>query len=115
LGWTYKTPERNLFQIIYGCYIGIIIFLSFYLCLRYYLKTNESSKKNQAKYVTIGFFISFIIGFIAEGILPSLGIQFPELSSSGFVITSGFIAYAIMKYRLFMLTPLTARKILFRQ
>jgi PAS domain S-box-containing protein len=107
-GWTYKTPERTLFQIIYGCYIGIIIFLSFYLCLRYYLKTNESSKKNQAKYVTIGFFISFIIGFIAEGLLPSLKVQFPELSSSGFVITSGLIAYAIIKYRLFMLTPLVA-------
>ncbi len=84
------------------------LFLSIYLCFIYYLKVNNRRKKQQAKYVSIGFFIVMATNFITEYLLPLFRIGIPNLTTTAFTFTTILVAYAIWRYKLFILTPVTA-------
>jgi PAS domain S-box-containing protein len=107
-GWTYSQPENPIVDSLLGIWsVGIVLF-SFYLCLQYYLKTTEHTKKRQSWYVFLGFLASTVVGSVTELLPPYLRIRIPELTSIGVAFECLFVAYAMWKYELFALTPTTA-------
>ena len=84
------------------------LLLSIYLCFVFYLKVNNRRKKQQAKYISLGFLIVVLTNFITESFLPLFRIEIPNLSTTAFTFTTILFAYAIRKYKLFILTPVTA-------
>jgi len=107
-GWTYTIPESSLvYSVSYFWAYGLGI-LSLYLCLLYYLKEFDHKKKQQAKYVLIGFLIVVATGLLTEWLLPLLQIRIPELTTTTFTIACACAGYAMWKYELFAMTPATA-------
>ncbi len=106
-GWTYHIVEgpARVLLVVWSAGMG---FLSVYLCFRYYLKVTDPIKKQQAKYVTIGFFFPVVLSSTTEGLLPSFGIRSPDLFSLEFLFGIIVVGYAIWRYQLFSLSPATA-------
>jgi PAS domain S-box-containing protein len=110
-GWTYIRPQRSIFLDSLGIYVGLINLYELFLCGQYHLRKDISQKKKrQAGLILTGIIITIVLVFIAEpgGLFTHLNIEFPKLTSIGFIIESALLAYAIWKYELFALTPATA-------
>ena len=103
-GWTSAIP-RNSISYICTFWQFAIICLSLYLCWRYYLLMTDHQKKMQAKHITVGLSIPGVLFVFTEVLTPFLPFRIPPLSNLGLVIGGIFIAYAIYRYRLFILTP----------
>ena len=85
-----------------------LTFSAIFLCFNYYMKITEKTKKQQAKYVTLGFLIPVFIAFLTEGLLPLWRIEVPEITTISTLLLGLFVGYAIRKYQLFKLNPATA-------
>ncbi len=92
----------------YGIWSATFAFLALFLCIGYYYRVSGRTKKQQAKYVTIGLGVLVIISVITNSIFPVAGIKIPGLSNIASGILTGFIGYAIWKYKLFSLNPTVA-------
>ncbi|MBI5871060.1 MAG: diguanylate cyclase [Actinobacteria bacterium] len=103
-GWTYQYPHVLLVQVEI-LYSGMLAIIAVYLCLRYARQLTEGIRKKQAEYITVGLAIPTAAAFITEILLPQVGIKVPEMTTIGFAFACGFIAYAIIRYELFVLTP----------
>ncbi|MBU2511482.1 PAS domain S-box protein [bacterium] len=107
-GWKIIYDEesiRNLsnLTIIGGSIISVIAII---LCVRYWHKTKEPAKKDQAKLVSFGLGIIVFIGVLSEGILPlATSFSIPPLTVCSVIPASLFIGYGIWKHELFLLTP----------
>jgi PAS domain S-box-containing protein len=107
-GWTYTIPENSLiYSISYSWAYGLGI-LSIYLCLLYYLRESDHKKRQQAKYVFIGFLVVVAAGLITEWLLPLFKIMIPESTTAAFTVACACAGYAIWKYELFAINPTTA-------
>ncbi len=84
------------------------LFLSIIYIFVYQLKVNNRRKKQQAKYISLGFSIVVITNFITEFLLPLLQVRIPNLTTTAFTFTTALVAYAIWRYKLFILSPVTA-------
>ena len=79
----------------------------------HYIRQRDAIKKQQAGLILIGLSFPLLAGVLGYSLLPSLGINVPELSVFGFVIGTGtFTGYAIWKYQLFDVTPATAAEMI---
>ena len=106
-GWSYVVEESlklNLFGIVF---LGFTLY-TLYICINYYLTTTNDIKKKQAKFVFIGIFTPFIVFIITEMYFNYYQPTIPEFTSTSLIIECGLIGYAIWKYDLFKITPLSA-------
>ena len=107
-GWAYSVPEdTSIFYlpVIWATIMGITALA---LCLRHFIKTTEITGRRQAQYVLLGIGFPMVAGLVTGGILPATGVQGPGLFAVGCVAGSVFIAFAIVRYRLFPINPATA-------
>ena len=100
-GWTYGITNRYLL-------IWSFLMLTFTadIALRFFLRVTDRRKKKQALFILISFAIPVVIAYITNVIYITGG-RIPELFTVSFILGSGFIAYGIWKYGLFVLTPKT--------
>jgi diguanylate cyclase (GGDEF)-like protein/PAS domain S-box-containing protein len=105
--WTQGAPARSPMVTLTSLWIAITSIFIFYEIVHYLLKTTED-KKRQTIYVAVGASIPMLLGMTTEGIFPYLGMQVPELTTSGFIFGAIIWGYAIWRHRLFALTPATA-------
>jgi signal transduction histidine kinase len=96
--------EKNIifgsFYFSYGIFIAFAFALGYFILL-FNIKNSSGIFKMQLIYVFIGTFLASTLAMITNLILPSLG--FFKLNWIGqvfSVIMTGFIAYAVLKYRL---------------
>ncbi len=103
-GWTFGAQDSSLvLNIYYFWMFGLIIF-SFILFFWTYYKKPISNKTYQAKFILAGSLISFLIFYFTDFTnFFSFQIEIPEFGIFGFTICVGFIAYAMVKYQLFVL------------
>ncbi|MBD3194044.1 MAG: PAS domain S-box protein, partial [Candidatus Lokiarchaeota archaeon] len=103
-GWTYGTPDESIILNIYYLLEFFLVILVFILFIESYFSKKEKLKKNQAKYILIGFLIVLIIYLTFDYFnIQLFGYDLPEFGVIGFTICSAFIAFAIRKYDLFQL------------
>jgi PAS domain S-box-containing protein len=109
-GWAYLRPERDIFFDSLGIFVGVINLVELFFVAQYYWRETRPKKKRQAGLILAGIIITLVLVLIAEpGMLFTyLNIEFPKLTSIGFIIESALLTYAIWKYELFSLTPAAA-------
>ena len=113
-GWTYGSFNWSLIRSLQLLVITILIAVALHYCFRFYLDQTDPIAKKRAGYVLIGLAIPAFAGFISEIFLALLHEKVPELTNVGFAIgVAGFIAFAIIKYDLFVTNPtVSAEKVL---
>ncbi|MCK4238745.1 MAG: PAS domain S-box protein, partial [Candidatus Lokiarchaeota archaeon] len=107
-GWTYLYQENSFLLNLYLLWVILLPVLSIILCVRCYYITTDHRKKLQAKYFSIGLFFSLIIYLIFDFVLAVIfESDIPEFGTTSFTLTSILIGYAIWKYKLFKLDPIS--------
>lgn len=107
-GWTYLYQENSFLLNFYLLWVILLPVLSIILCVRCYYITTDHRKKLQAKYFSIGVFFSLIIYLIFDFVLAIIfESDIPEFGTTSFTLTSILIGYAIWKYKLFKLDPIS--------
>ena len=95
-------------------YLFYLYYLSFmaiglYLILNFGRKTEGPLKKKQAKIIFTTGIIALVLGTLVDVILPELNIYtIPSLTNIITLIWASGIAYAIVKYKLMVITPTAA-------
>ena len=82
--------------------------LSFLLLLRFYFQTQQHQQKKQISLILFGISIPLIGGAVTDGIFPFLGIGLPGVAVVFTTIFAVTISYAIVKYKLFIISPALA-------
>lgn len=108
-GWSYGVIQQTLIGNLYVIWSSGLIAFGILLCLRHYLKATDPREKQKAKFVLIGTSAPMLAG-IFEITFSRTGIEMPDLILLSFTIGSGFFAFAIWKYELFVLSPATTIK-----
>ncbi len=104
--YTYSIPENSLLFWTSSIWLFALGFLALLLCIRYYLK-ETGRKKKQAKFVSVAFSIPIVVSLASE-FLPILSqFRVPDLSVISTTMLCIFVGYAIWKYELFALNPVT--------
>ncbi len=78
------------------------------LCIVFYFRTVNRSKKTQTKFIILGLAFPVISSLFTNSIMQVLNIPFPSINSITTCLFSLIIAYAIWRYRLFQLNPAMA-------
>ncbi len=104
--WGYETPTGEYFALFVAWFITIMV-LAVAILLRYYYTIADKIKKKQVLFVLLSVLVPLSIGTFTNGVLPILDIFiFP----TGLVLANMMaviIVYAIFKYGLFIMTPLS--------
>ena len=70
-------------------------------------------KRQQAKLVTVAFAIPVVLAVITDSFFPFTGIDFPGLGAISCSLTAFFVAYGMLKYKLFSFNPEIAAENIF--
>lgn len=112
-GWTYSFNSVPQFFIPLSIWSFIGGFLSAFLILNHYFKSEDELNKKQTKYIFLGLFAPFVFSFTCDLIFPLFSIRIPEITMVSVTVGLIFIAYGIWRYRFPVLTPaMAADKIL---
>jgi diguanylate cyclase (GGDEF)-like protein/PAS domain S-box-containing protein len=74
---------------------------------RFYRRTDDARRKQQARYIIAGFSLPLFAGFV-DSLLPALEIRLPEITVVSFAWLAAFFGYALYKYELFEVNPAEA-------
>jgi len=74
---------------------------AFLICALYYFRLEDSEKKNQTAFVSIGLAVPIVAFVITNLINRSIGIETPNLGPVTSFVLTGFVSYALLKYDLF--------------
>ena len=107
-GWSYGDVLPSMVGATYEIWNAGMMILGFVLCFRHYLKSGDEARQ-QAKYVLIGSSILIATG-VLELLFSHWGMQAPDILHLGFTIGSCFWGFAVWKYELFVLTPVSSAK-----
>lgn len=100
--WGYEDTSAATF--IYGIstfWVALLPVLALLLCVVFYIKTNDGTKKQQSKFVTVGFAIPIFAYLVTNIVFPSFAIDVPNLGHIAILFFGIFASYAILKYELF--------------
>jgi PAS domain S-box-containing protein len=112
--WGYSNSiAYSFFSQLDGVWAAVIGFIVIFVFLRYYTKVSSVTRKNQTKYVTAGLAVPIMLSVITDSLLPFAGVDLPILGAISGSITAIFIAYAILRYELFSLSPEIAAENIF--
>lgn len=106
-GWSHIYAD-SVIRYFYFAWILIMYIASAVLSFRYYLRTTGKQRK-MALYMVIGLLIPVIINILSgvKVLLPVLT-DFPNLTTTVSLVAAMFFAVAVMKRRLFQLSPAVA-------
>ena len=111
-GWAY-THSFSVISWVYNIWIVFIAVLAAIIIWSYYLKQKNNRKKQQAKYIAIGYSVPLVLGLLSTTLFSPLGTNVPDLTLSAWAIGALFIWYGIWKHRLFTIDPTTAAESIF--
>ena len=87
---------------VFSLYFEIVLILGVYLFYKAYKTSELNITKHQAKYTLIGGLIPIVGGSITDITLPLMGVEVVPLASIFTAATGVFIAYAIVRYKMFV-------------
>jgi PAS domain S-box-containing protein len=106
-GWGHAMPHNPWYH-LFAVWTSAILIAASYLSFRFYRRTMESTKRQQARYVALSIMLISIITIVFDTGLPYINIELPELTSLGYACANILIAYAMWRHKLFVLNPATA-------
>jgi PAS domain S-box-containing protein len=89
-------------------WLGIINSGSIILVIYHLIKTHGAKEKKQAVLVAMGVIVPIVFANISQILFPIFKVQIPELTTVGTALQGMFIGFAIWRYDLFALNPITA-------
>jgi len=105
--WGYNDVASGTWiYVLSTVWTALLPILAFVLCFRFYHKAKDSSQRQRRKFVTIGFAIPIGAFIFTNMILRSFNADIPNLGIVATFFFSIFVAFAIAKYDLFLLTLL---------
>jgi PAS domain S-box-containing protein len=112
-GYATTTPPFSLVTRIDGVWAAVIALLALFLYAGYYNRVIDKTKKQQTKFVVIGFGIPVCLSLLTDSLFPVMGVNFPGLGSISGSLTSFFVVYAMARYELFGFRPEIAAENIF--
>jgi diguanylate cyclase (GGDEF)-like protein/PAS domain S-box-containing protein len=107
-GWV-GVWSGSIWPYLYYLYYLSFIAIGLYLIFNFKKKTKEIVREKQAGIIFVTGVVSLILGTFTEVVLPKLNIRtIPPLASVTTLIWASGIAYAIVKYKLMIITPAAA-------
>ena len=107
-GWGIVWSKSIWPSVFYIYYISFMI-IGLYLIFNFRRKTEDPIKKKQSKVIFTAAITTLTLASLTDVLLPELNIHtIPELADVIVLIWAGGVVYAIVKYKLFVLTPVTA-------
>ena len=100
-GYSITYPPYSLVSSLDGIWAAATTLITLILYSQYYFRISDQTKRQQTKYVAIGFAIPIITSVITDSLFPVVGIDFPVLGNVAVSITAFVVAYAIVKHDLF--------------
>lgn len=107
-GYTAEVTSGTPLSTVILIWIITLGTLSIILSSGYYFRLKHPTQKKQAKFVALGFLAPTVLSILSVNIAPALGIQIPELITFGAALQELSIGFAIWRYDLFELNPITA-------
>jgi PAS domain S-box-containing protein len=104
-GWERKIPVLTWFSFRNLIWTVAVLIIELIVCFKYLNKSKSKRSKKQAKYFIIGLLVPLLVLSINGMLLPKLGYQIPDFTTSSLLIGILFLGYGIVKYQLFSLTP----------
>jgi len=108
IGYIYVPVSGSLAHQAAIAFIVIVMAYAISVGFVSWLRTGDGDLRRQYFLVTISIVIVVMSGALSGLILPARGIYLPNLVFIGMILFSFIIAYAIIRYRLFTLSPETA-------
>lgn len=103
-GWGFVYSKTSIFPILALSWLFITGFICEAILLLNIIRTKSRTFTNQLLLILIGSSISFSIGLFGEIVYNYLNLKIQYLVSFRWIIGNIFIAYAIIRYKLFNLT-----------
>jgi PAS domain S-box-containing protein len=104
--WGYEASvSYSVVSRLDGVWAAILAFLIVFIYANYYVHLGDKIKKNQIKFVAVGFGVPIFLALVTDSLFPVMGIAFPVLGSISGIITGVFAVYAMLRYNLFIFTP----------
>ncbi len=82
--------------------------LAIILVTAYAFRLEDPKEKRQAQYVALGLLAPFLWGHVSPFLSTALDIALPDMRRVGLGLMTGIIGFAIWRYDLFTLNPVTA-------
>jgi diguanylate cyclase (GGDEF)-like protein/PAS domain S-box-containing protein len=108
-GWAGILSD-SIWAYLYYFYFFSFAVIGLYLIYNFGKKTKEPLKKKQAKIILITSLISFVFSIMIDVIPSTLNVftTIPSLANVISLIWAGGLVYAMTRYRLMVITPVTA-------
>lgn len=106
-GFVY-VPAQGILSILSSLFIIVVMGYATYACFLAWRRAPKGKIRRQNRLVMASICVTVIFGALSGLILPVLGISLPNLVFIGIVLFSIIIAYAVLRYGLFTLSPETA-------
>ncbi|MBU0731924.1 PAS domain-containing protein [Patescibacteria group bacterium] len=105
-GWELAYPSEGLLDYLVTAWALVMLMIIFFVLVRSYIIAKDKIRRKQIFFVALAFFIfSFGIAFSQIVLISIFRFIHPDLSVPFFLIGIVFIGYAILKYKLFVITP----------
>ncbi|UWG99293.1 EAL domain-containing protein [Dehalobacter sp. DCM] len=105
LGWTYLFEQQHLIQYAFILYYALFLLGGLLLIIFWGKNSHLPREKKQAKIILITVVISICIGVPLDTLLPIFGVQINPMAIVFLGIATWGIWYAIVKYKMMVLTP----------
>ncbi len=106
LGWAFVIPLSSAWVWLFYFYYSTYVLISILLCKRWGEKSSVQREKKQVRVIMITTIFSLVFGSLVDVILPALKVYILPPIAIVFVLIWAFgIWYAIVKYRLMLLSP----------
>jgi len=108
-GWESVWSDSIWAYLFYLYYLSFMV-IGLYLILNFGKKTEDPLKKKQAKIIFVAALVSLVLSTLTDIILPELNIRTIPSSLANVItlIWASGIVYSIAKYKLMIITPVTA-------
>ncbi|HEX2957701.1 MAG TPA: PAS domain S-box protein [Chitinispirillaceae bacterium] len=103
-GWGYHVPETPLFHVATTVSAAVVV-LSIFLMVQHYSKLTIAVNKRQTLFILYGTSISVFCAFVTEWLFPLFSIKVPEMAATTLAIAAIFIYIALLRFKLFALSP----------
>jgi PAS domain S-box-containing protein len=106
--WGFEDMEGLIGLFFAYPWAAFLHMLAIILVTAYAFRLDDPKEKRQAQYVALGLLAPFLLGHVSPFLSTALDMALPDMRRVGLGLMTGIIGFAIWRYDLFTLNPVTA-------